>query len=139
MPTPPTPRTPSRALLGFTAVLLGAGGLSLWAALPPSPPAQAAELPQCPALAVGQGEPAPTSSSCLFSGTAEEDGAELVVTAPTTEGDPIRTHYRRLPGQPGLEVLVDSTDDRYGSSTWEHQTCPDATSLSELGTCTGSW
>ncbi|PWJ47041.1 hypothetical protein SAMN06264364_1423 [Quadrisphaera granulorum] len=138
MPTPPTPRRPGRALLVVTAALLGAAGLSLWAALPPSPPPAAAELPQCPAVTVGQGEPSPTASSCLFSDAAEEEGAELVVTAPTTEGDPIRTHYRRLPGQPGLEVLVDSTNDRFGSGTWTRQSCPEAMSLSDLGTCTDS-
>ena len=138
MPTSPAPRRPSRSSLVVTAVLLAAGGLSLWVALPPSPPTPAAELPQCPAVTVGQGELPPTSSSCLFSDAAEEDGAELVVTAPTTEGDPIRTHYRRLPGEPGLEVLVDSTDDRYGGGTWERRSCPGATSLSDLGTCTGS-
>ncbi|PWJ54969.1 hypothetical protein SAMN06264364_105178 [Quadrisphaera granulorum] len=99
--------------------------------------AQAADLQQSPAITVGQGELAPTSSSCLFSDAAEEDGAELVVTQPTTEGDPIRTHYRRLPGQPGLEVLVDSTDDKFGSGTWERQSCPEATSLADLGTCHG--
>ncbi|MEH3076696.1 MAG: hypothetical protein PGN11_08425 [Quadrisphaera sp.] len=122
----------------LTAMLLAAGGLALWAALPPSPPAQGAELPQCPVITVDQGQLPPTSSACLFSDAAEEDGAELVVTVPTTEGDPIRTHYRHLPGQPGLEVLVDSTDDRYGSGTWGRQSCPEATSLSDLGACTGS-
>lgn len=138
MTTPLTPRRPSRVLLAVTAVLLAAGGLALWHALPPSPPAQAAELPQCPAISVAQGGLAPTSSSCLFSDAADEDGAELVVTSLTTEGDPVRTHYRRIPGRPGLEVLVDASDDRSGSGAWERQACPGATSLSHLGTCTSS-
>lgn len=99
---------------------------------------EAAELPPCPPVTLAQGEPAPTSSACLDSRAAESDGAELVVTALTTEGDPVRTHYRKLPGQPGLEVLIDSSDDRFGSGTWEQQTCPEATSLSDLRTCTSS-
>lgn len=40
----------------------------------------------------------------------------------TIEGDPIAAIIRSLPGG-GVEILVDSTQDQYGSRTWTRQVC----------------
>ena len=60
---------------------------------------QRSALPQCTAITVSQGQPVPTAlKDCLLSSDAQREGAEVVVTSPTTEGDPIKTYYRALPG-----------------------------------------
>jgi hypothetical protein len=58
---------------------------------------------------------------------ATTKGAELVVSAPTVEGDPIVTYYRVLPGG-GVEIFVDSTLDEFGGdgAGWSLQRCPPA-------------
>lgn len=72
--------------------------------------------------------------------------AELLVTRPTVEGDPIRTLFRILgPGR--AEVFVDSTRDAWSARTWERFVCPslvvsfDGSPQPDFGmdeTCTGT-
>ena len=59
---------------------------------------------------------------CLLD--AFEDGreAKLVVTLATVEGDPL-VHYFTVTESGQLELLVDSTKDKFGSGSWHAQTC----------------
>lgn len=92
-----------------------------------------AVLPSCGSVELGQGETIPQDLLDCFA-KAGADGAELVVTAPTTEGDPIVTYYRALPGG-GVERFDDMTADAYGGG-WAHSTCPDAAAIDPTGMCT---
>ncbi len=96
-------------------------------------------LPACPAVELGQGQQIPPAAqSCLDEGRGG-DGAELVVTAPTAEGIAIVSYHRWLPGTGGYEVFTDMTPDAaFGSGAWEHTSCPQALSLTDLGECTYS-
>ncbi len=92
-------------------------------------------LPQCTAITVFQGESVPADlKDCLLSSDAQRDGAEVVVTRPTTEGDPIKTYYRALPGG-GLEVFTDATADSFGPGEWHHVRCADVAALENLDSC----
>ena len=65
---------------------------------------------------------------CMRSALEAGESAELKVTAPTVEGDPVRTYYRLTP-KGALEVYVDSTDDSFGSQDWSFTECDTATWL----------
>jgi hypothetical protein len=92
-------------------------------------------LPSCDAVVLDQGDVVPeTATECLF-GDNDPSGAELVVQSPTTEGDPVVTYYRRLPGAASLDVMTDMTGDQNGSQGWSWSTCPGATSLTDLEDC----
>jgi hypothetical protein len=56
-------------------------------------------------------------------------GVEVVATTLTTEGDPVTTYYRVLPGGAGVEVFTDATADSFGSGEWSHERCPDVAAL----------
>ncbi|TQJ32365.1 hypothetical protein [Microbacterium sp. SLBN-146] len=90
------------------------------------------DIPSCGHERLGQGQEIPdTAVECLADpGT---DGAELIVTAPTTEGDPIVTYYRADPDG-SVEIWVDMTQDSYGGG-WSHLRCPDAQAVLDLGGC----
>ena len=65
-----------------------------------------------------------------------EEGAELSVTRPTTEGEPITEYYRVLPGG-GWEAYIDATEDSSGGGWW-YTDCPDAETIEDLATCEGA-
>ena len=91
------------------------------------------DLASCGEVVLEQGEGIPDdAAACLESSFTS--GAELVVSGPTTEGDPYITYYRVGPDIEGIEIFIDSTRDRFGFG-WAHQLCPDATGLLELGEC----
>ncbi|MBN0041792.1 hypothetical protein JN535_16650 [Cellulosimicrobium cellulans] len=103
-------------------------------AAPPSAFVNRDPLDSCGDLRLDQGESVPDDAyRCLDDAAAT--GAELVVTLPTTEGDPIVNYYRVGPGIEGLEIFVDATRDTYGSGQWAHLRCPAAESASEPGEC----
>ncbi|WP_432503025.1 hypothetical protein [Kineococcus arenarius] len=86
-------------------------------------------LPQCAPITVPQGRPVPAAlQDCLLGAGAQHEGVEVQVTSLTTEGDPIRTYYRVLPGG-GVEVFTDATADSFGSGEWSHDRCPDVAAL----------
>lgn len=92
------------------------------------------ELPSCGAVELDQGETIPQDAlDCLAAAGAGTAGAELVVTAPTVEGDPIVSYYRALPDG-GIEVFVDMTKDSFGGG-WAYDLCADATGIDEAGAC----
>jgi hypothetical protein len=59
---------------------------------------------------------------CLLDAVAAARPAKLVVTLATVEGDPI-THYFTVTESGEVEVLVDSTKERFGSGGWQASTC----------------
>lgn len=96
-------------------------------------------LPQCQAVTLDQGEEPPLQEidACLKAGRTGGTGAEAVVTRPTIEGDLTTTYYRSRPGEPGLQLIVDASQDRYGGGLgWYSLDCPTATSVDDLGLCT---
>ncbi|MCR2811068.1 hypothetical protein [Microbacterium sp. zg.B185] len=97
----------------------------------PGPPAfrQRDPLPSCGTVELTQGEQTPADAIACVDG-AGAAGAELVVTAPTVEGDPVTTYFRALPGG-GIEMFVDLSEDMFAGerSSWLHVSCPLATSI----------
>ncbi|ABS03750.1 hypothetical protein Krad_2269 [Kineococcus radiotolerans SRS30216 = ATCC BAA-149] len=93
-------------------------------------------LPQCAPITVDQGRVDPAAlQDCLLSSDAQREGAEVLVTSNTVEGDPIKTYYRALPGE-GLEVFTDATADSFGSEGWRHVRCVDvAAAVENLDSC----
>ena len=59
---------------------------------------------------------------CLLAAYEAGEGAELISTQTSVEGDPI-TRYLRVHENGVIELFVDATRDRYGSGTWERLTC----------------
>lgn len=82
-------------------------------------------LPSCGHLEVGQGvdwrEADPDAWDCLDTALRGDGEAELRLTYPTVEGDPIDVWYRVADGR--LQIDQDSTRDRFGSGEWSHQEC----------------
>ncbi|MGF7121954.1 hypothetical protein [Rhodococcus sp. BE178] len=85
-------------------------------------------LPGCVAAAPRPGtesqEPfTPAVIDCL-SGGRERSGGEFALTSYTTEGDPIVYYLRTAPGTNDVEVLVDSSQDKFGGGPgWRRITC----------------
>lgn len=123
-------------------LILGAGALSAGCAAgtpePRGTPQQFVDrepLPSCGEVTLSQGDEIPDENlACLSEAGAE--GAELAVTRPTTEGDPVTEYYRALPGG-GWQAFIDGTKDRYGGDWW-FTDCPDAEAISDLASCQGA-
>lgn len=92
-------------------------------------------LTSCGELTLAQGEEIPEDAfTCLHD--ARVEGAELSVTRPTTEGEPITEYYRVLPGG-GWEAYIDATQDSSGGGWW-YTDCPDAQGIEDLAACKGA-
>src|SRR5688572_1706497 len=59
---------------------------------------------------------------CLLVALRAGDGAELISTQTTEEGDPVTSYYR-VHENGTIELFVDATRDRFGSRTWERYSC----------------
>jgi hypothetical protein len=83
-------------------------------------------LPSCGAVDLHHGEElrrdAPAALACLRSALTSGEGAELVVTSPTTEGDPITAYYRVTPAGT-TELYEDATEDAFGDGAWHFAEC----------------
>ncbi|PWI10785.1 hypothetical protein DIZ27_10340 [Streptomyces sp. NWU339] len=94
-----------------------------------------AELSSCGEVSLAQGEEiqkqAVREIACLRRALKSGESAELKVTYPTVEGDPIR-EYHRLTPQGRLEVYTDSTDDRYSDQKWSFAECYTPEWLAEI-------
>jgi len=120
----------------LVALLLFAVGMGAWVvwqlrvgARAPAALQERSVLPQCTPITVPQGRPVPAAlQDCLLSASAQREGAEVLLTSLTTEGDPIKTYYRVLPDA-GVEVFTDATADSFGSGEWRHDRCPDVAAL----------
>lgn len=94
-------------------------------------------LPACDPVVLAQGEVVPPEAWDCLNDAAAATGAELAVTTPTVEGDPITSYYRVGPGIEGLEVYVDGTKDRFGDPQhpWTYTSCPQTVDASEPAGC----
>ncbi|WP_432509309.1 hypothetical protein [Kineococcus auxinigenes] len=141
-------RPPSLGSVLVVALMLFADSALAWviwqltaSSRPPQAFTDREPYPQCPPVTVAQGQAwqeqaaAAPWEACLSSVDAQRDGAEVRVTSPTTEGDPITTYYRRAPGGGGVEVFIDATADSFGSGEWEHLRCADVVALRTFESC----
>jgi hypothetical protein len=99
------------AALVATAALVGCAARTSQVAVPtPSPT-------DCGTARLGPGDPGLPKDAldCFTAGAASGATTTLVVQAPTTEGDPITTTYRAS-GTDEVEVVVDSTQDRFAGT-----------------------
>lgn len=84
-----------------------------------------ADLPSCGRIDLQQGErwgrADPDAWDCLDEALRTGGEAELGLTYPTVEGDPIGLWYRVSGGR--LEIYEDSTRDPNGSGEWTYQEC----------------
>ena len=102
-----------------------AAWLPPWAG--PDAPAEVATRSVLPFCGIEQGAgPAltinPEVRGCFLAGYRDGTGAEFASIQTTIEGDPIATIWRTVPGG-GVELLVDATQDKFGSGTWMRTTC----------------
>lgn len=85
-----------------------------------------APLPSCGSLRLQQGELAEVEGkeefACLQRALDSGRAAELAVTYPTTEGDPVTSFYRVL-SDGSTEVYIDSTQDAFSDREWSFASC----------------
>jgi hypothetical protein len=92
------------------------------------------KFPSCGPVTLDQGQEVPDKAwACLDE--AFDTGAELQVTSPTIEGDPILRYYRVGPGIDGLEWFDDLSLDRFGPGGWSHVTCPGTVTVTDPLNC----
>ena len=68
---------------------------------------------------------------CLLAAFQAGEGAELISTQATEEGDPV-TRYYRVHENGTVEIFVDATRDRFGSQRWERYRCERLVSADDL-------
>jgi hypothetical protein len=115
---------PVRAVVGV-AVLLGMAGCSSF--YPPDQPdwiVNRIPLESCGVETIGgAGIPLNLDArTCLLAAFQAGEGAELISTRASEEGDPITTYYR-VHENGTVEIFVDATRDRLGSQRWERYRC----------------
>ncbi|HEU4423569.1 MAG TPA: DUF4362 domain-containing protein [Pilimelia sp.] len=82
-----------------------------------------AVVTDCGTFDLGQGDHLPDSVlRCFVDAVAAGRPAQLKVTRPTVEGDPIATTYR-ADRQGRVDVVTDSRQDRFGIQTISKQVC----------------
>ena len=93
------------------------------------------EFSSCGEVSLDQGEEMQKQAAreilCLQRALKNGGSAELKVTYPTVEGDPVREYYRLTP-QGRLEVYTDSTDDHYSDRKWSFAECYTPEWLAEI-------
>lgn len=92
-------------------------------------------LPSCGEYGVGNGIPLPPEAIECFRKAVEGDGAELIITMATTEGDPIVHYFRTGPGVEGIEIFIDGTADRFGSGGWDYAACDGEQAITDETIC----
>lgn len=96
------------------------------------------QLPSCGEVTLDRGElleqKAGDELACMRGALETRKGAELKVTSPTLEGDPIRKYIRITPDGM-LEIYTDTASDRF-SQQWYYTRCQPPAGLSHLR-CTG--
>lgn len=95
-------------------------------------------LASCGEFTLEQGEQNPAGAMECLNAAIGAGGAELVVTGPTVEGDPIITWYRALPTG-GMETWSDVRRDKFAGEgvSWHYRLCPTADALlGDPGECT---
>lgn len=125
------------ALVACAAVALTAGCAAEATGPQPTPQQflDRESLPSCGEVTLSTEEQIPDESvTCLDE--AGEEGGELSVTRPTTEGEPITEYYRVLPGG-GWEAYIDASQDSFGGGWW-YTECPEAENIEDLAACEGA-
>ena len=122
------------------AALLAAALITGCGLLPGSPPdwvANRLPLPSCGEEELGQGDAGNIEGRlCLFDAYLAGQGAELISTALTIEGDPI-TRYIRVHESGVVEIFIDASRDRFGSGEWERLRCNGLLSVDEANQAPG--
>ena len=101
----------------------------------PDAPASFKDRPafrSCGEVELQQGGAVPSGSIACLSATPDE-GRELVVVSPTTEGDRIVRYFRTGPDIEGVEIFEDATADRFGGG-WHHSFCRSG-QIDQFGAC----
>jgi hypothetical protein len=102
------------------------------------------KLPTCGTYTVESGPADPGGAPramlrCMAEAMRSGSGAELVTVSQDDGGAPVSRHFRAVPGAPGLEIfqVVEhvSSDEAY-TARFTMRRCPQAQSVTELGTCT---
>jgi hypothetical protein len=130
-------RRPTTSLMALAAVVTlagcGDGGGDAGGGTALSSSAESRRpMPSCGAYtAPPDGLPAEgwAARDCFLAAFAEGREAELTITAPSIEGDPIVTIYRVL-GPDDVELFVDASADKFAAVDAYHQRC---TSVAEEG------
>jgi hypothetical protein len=65
----------------------------------------------------------PRDALRCFTAALGAGGVEFASARRTTEGDPVVTYVRALPGTSTAVVITDSTRDRFGPQRWSSETC----------------
>jgi hypothetical protein len=107
---------------------------------PGSPPQaflERAPLDSCGDFTLGLGEHVPATATKCFENAIGAGGAELILTAPTDEGDAVVSWFRALPAG-GVEIWTDVRQDKFaGEASWQYSLCPSMDSwLPESAECT---
>ena len=89
----------------------------------PAAPAASAASTDCGTFVLGQGGRVPDDATrCLAEALIAGGRAQLKVTRPTVEGDPIPITYTTRPDGK-LDVLTDTRKDHFGAQRVTRQTC----------------
>lgn len=87
-----------------------------------------APLHSCGEFTLGLEEQLPATATACLENAIGAGGAELVLTSPTDEGDPVVTWLRALPAG-GMEIWADFRRDKFaGEAAWQYSLCPNAES-----------
>ncbi|MFF5083916.1 DUF4362 domain-containing protein [Actinoplanes sp. NPDC000266] len=85
--------------------------------------APSGSVTDCGTFTLDQGERVPEDAGlCLLTASKEGRVAQLEVTAPTVEGDPIITVYATRPDG-GIEVVEDTRQDEFGAKEVTREIC----------------
>lgn len=92
-------------------------------------------LPNCGEVALEQGErlqlQGRSELACLRAAFSSGDGAELKVSFPTVEGDPVAEYYR-VTSNRTTEIYVDSTEDPNSDQKWSFAQCEKPASVLDV-------
>jgi hypothetical protein len=129
-------RRPATSLVALAAMMAlggcGDGGAGAGGTGVSSSAETRRRMPSCGAYTAPSGAlPAESRAArqCFLAAFAEGREAELTITAPSVEGDPIVTIYRVL-GPDDVELFVDASADTFAAVDTYHQRC---TSVAEEG------
>ncbi len=88
-------------------------------------------LEQAPAPVAGEFID-PAVRACFWNAWLNESSAEFASVQSTMEGDPIATIWR-LKGDGSIDLLVDGSQDRFGSGGWTASSCESLVETTEGG------
>lgn len=92
---------------------------------PPAAFTQRAAVPSCGTFELDATEDPPSDAiACLAEATADRAGSDLTLSRPDTEGFPLVSHIRVLPGTGTVELFTDHSRSPFsGGVGWSRATC----------------